>query len=61
MKDSWESIARTAMLQLVKAAAELDEAERLLRAGHAGTDKWVQEVSAWKLRKDAIVDCSRAN
>lgn len=60
MAESFEKIARDALASLVKAGVELDEAERLLRAGdEMGTDKWCREVNAWKRRKNAIIDCSR--
>lgn len=59
MADSIGKIARDALAQLIKAGRELDEAERLMMADYAGTDKWCNEVDAWKRRKDKIIDCSR--
>ena len=59
MPDSWESIARTSMTQLIKAGVLLDEADRLLTAPDGGTEKWAHELAAWQRRKDAIVDCGR--
>ena len=54
-----ESIVRTALAQMIRAGAELDEADRLLTASDMGTEKWAHELAAWKRRKDAIVDCDR--
>ena len=58
MPESFEKIARDALAGLVNAGNELDEAERLM-TGDVGTAEWYQEVAAWKIRKDAIIDCSR--
>lgn len=59
MPERFEKIARDALAGLVKAAAELDEADRLLTCHYMGTERWAKEVEDWRQRKDAIVDCGR--
>lgn len=54
--DSIAAVARDALLNLIKAGRELDEADRLLTCHYMGTDKWIQQVGAWRRRKDTLID-----
>jgi hypothetical protein len=59
MADTLEDIIQRDMLKFLgRAVAALDEADRLIDCPYRGTERWVNEVDAWRRTKALLLDCN---